>query len=65
MRKLKWDTELEELARIAAHDICLKSVVTRACEATPNHLELIGSSELALSAKFKIEVVGRQIMEKW
>lgn len=65
MRRLKWDPELAQLAAVTAHDICLKRIVERGCDATPNHLEPIGSSELALSADFKIEFNAALVMDKW
>ncbi|OQR79504.1 venom allergen 5-like, partial [Tropilaelaps mercedesae] len=64
MHRLHWDNELAQLALIAAHDTCIRRAVERDCEATPNHLERIGSNELALSADFKIHLSADLVMEK-
>lgn len=65
MRLLKWDAELAQMASVAAHSICLQRVIERKCEVTPSHLEPIGSTELALSADFKIELDAATVIDKW
>ncbi|XP_022659920.1 venom allergen 5-like [Varroa destructor] len=65
MRQLKWDDQLEQMAKITAHQICVNTYIQRFCEATPKHLEMIGSNELVLSANFKLRINADTVMDKW